>query len=185
MGPGTGDPALVPAREAALIPDLLKPWAHIAVLHRTDGLPGIRRAVRSRDTEELEEMARRIPEQLAVVPDFLADLGLPVPDEPSIWELALPEIRAEIRRRQRPVRKWATGGSISRLKGMDLVAVASRFTYLRPSGVKQRGLCPIHGENSPSFFVDPQIQRWSCFGCHRHGDVVDLLDALAEQGRHL
>ena len=82
-----------------MIPETAKPWGHILVLHGADGLPGIRRAVRARATEELQELSLLIPQQLASVPDLLADLELPVPDMPSVWELALPEIRAEIRRR--------------------------------------------------------------------------------------
>lgn len=36
--------------------------------------------------------------------------------------------------------------------------------------------CPLpeHRETTPSFKIDPQKQSWHCFGCHKHGDVIDL-----------
>jgi DNA primase len=37
------------------------------------------------------------------------------------------------------------------------------------------GLCPVHRERTPSFFVYPQEQTWYCFGCKRGGDVISLV----------
>lgn len=34
--------------------------------------------------------------------------------------------------------------------------------------------CPLHGEKHPSFCLDPVRQRFNCFGCQAHGDVIDL-----------
>lgn len=47
---------------------------------------------------------------------------------------------------------------------------------LRPCGPgKLRGLCPIHAEKTPSFFVFEDKARFRCFGCGEGGDVHDFL----------
>lgn len=75
----------------------------------------------------------------------------------------------------RPVR----GPDAAEVKaGVDIVSVAERYTKLRKAGRKFTGLCPLHEERSPSFFVDPVRQTWHCFGaCSRGGDVISLVMA--------
>lgn len=48
---------------------------------------------------------------------------------------------------------------------------------LRRRSGREWACCPLHGEKTPSlcFYEDG---RWYCFGCHRHGDAVDLYAAL-------
>jgi hypothetical protein len=55
----------------------------------------------------------------------------------------------------------------------------SRGIELRRNGSTGRlvGLCPLHQEKSPSFTVYPD-GYWHCFGCGRHGDVIDLAAAM-------
>lgn len=61
----------------------------------------------------------------------------------------------------------------------NLADIAGRYTQLDRAGSngRLRGLCPLHQEKSPSFFVFSDSQRWHCFGCNRGGDVFDLLEA--------
>lgn len=58
---------------------------------------------------------------------------------------------------------------------LDLVEVAGRYTTLHQSGDLYCGLCPIHGDTSPSFFVYPENQSFFCFGCRAHGDAIALV----------
>ena len=48
---------------------------------------------------------------------------------------------------------------------------------LHRKGAKEWACCPLHGEKTASlcFYEDG---RWYCFGCHQHGDAVDLYAAL-------
>lgn len=46
---------------------------------------------------------------------------------------------------------------------------------LIPSGHQQKGLCPIHGEDSPSFYVNDSKGVFHCFGCKRGGDSISLI----------
>ena len=127
-----------------------------------------------------------IANHLTVLPKILYGLGLPHIDEPNVWELALPIVKKELGRRRRPKSGPSANSPIDRLKSLDLVVVAERFTQLAPVGSKLRRLCPPHQENTPSFYVYPGRQQWRCFGaCVRGGDVVDLLEALAERGKRL
>lgn len=56
---------------------------------------------------------------------------------------------------------------------VDLVAVVSRRVQLKKSGIGQwKGLCPFHGEKTPSFYVTPQKNLYKCFGCGKSGDSI-------------
>lgn len=47
---------------------------------------------------------------------------------------------------------------------------------LKPSSAgKFKGLCPFHGEKSPSFYVDENFQNYKCFGCGVSGDIVSFV----------
>lgn len=62
------------------------------------------------------------------------------------------------------------------LKGrIDLGDFASHYTRLRASGRQLTGLCPIHSERHPSFYVHRERQVWFCFGCNRGGDLFDFV----------
>lgn len=58
---------------------------------------------------------------------------------------------------------------------VDLAELAGRFTELKPGGKTLKGRClfPDHQDDTPSFYIYPD-ERFHCFGCRRHGDVVDL-----------
>jgi DNA primase len=42
---------------------------------------------------------------------------------------------------------------------------------LKRAGTIYKGLCPFHGEKTPSFIVTPDRETWHCFGCGEHGDI--------------
>ena len=60
----------------------------------------------------------------------------------------------------------------------DIVAVIERYTRLQKSGKNFTGLCPIHQERHPSLMVYPDEQRFYCYGCQRHGDVIAFIMAM-------
>ena len=53
----------------------------------------------------------------------------------------------------------------------DLVALARGFTQLRWAGREFVGLCPLHRERHPSFYINPEKQVFHCFGCGAGGDI--------------
>jgi DNA primase len=57
----------------------------------------------------------------------------------------------------------------------DIVDVVGRHVALRKGGANLLGLCPFHGEKSPSFTVSPAKQFYHCFGCGAHGDAIRFL----------
>ena len=73
----------------------------------------------------------------------------------------------------KPVRTSTIEQIKERLKVED---VAARLTTLRGNGKNLTGRCPFHDDRSPSFVVWPSIQKWRCYGCGLHGDVLDMLD---------
>ncbi len=61
------------------------------------------------------------------------------------------------------------------LARVDIVDVVGRSVKLRKSGANFVGLCPFHGEKTPSFSVSPQKQFYHCFGCGAHGTAIGFL----------
>jgi DNA primase len=61
------------------------------------------------------------------------------------------------------------------LTRVDIVEVVGRYVQLKKGGANFMGLCPFHGEKSPSFSVSPAKQFFHCFGCGKHGNAVGFL----------
>jgi phage/plasmid primase-like uncharacterized protein len=57
----------------------------------------------------------------------------------------------------------------------DIVEIVGRYVSLKRRGHEFWGLCPFHGERTPSFKVDQDRQRFICFGCNARGDALDFL----------
>ncbi len=57
----------------------------------------------------------------------------------------------------------------------NIVDVIGQRFELKNAGINYKGLCPFHGEKTPSFFVNEQLQRYRCFGCGASGDVFNFL----------
>jgi DNA primase len=57
----------------------------------------------------------------------------------------------------------------------DIVDVVGGYVSLRAAGATFLGLCPFHDDHRPSFRVDPRRQRYRCWACGKHGDVVDFI----------
>jgi DNA primase len=61
------------------------------------------------------------------------------------------------------------------LSRIDIVDVIGRHVQLKKGGANLMGLCPFHGEKSPSFSVSPSKQFYYCFGCGASGDAIRFL----------
>ncbi len=57
----------------------------------------------------------------------------------------------------------------------DVVEIVGRYVQLKKGGVNFMGLCPFHGEKSPSFSVSPAKQFYHCFGCGKNGNAISFL----------
>ncbi|WP_243386294.1 DNA primase [Bacillus kexueae] len=63
-------------------------------------------------------------------------------------------------------------------KSSDIVDVVGEYVQLKKQGRNYFGLCPFHGENTPSFSVSPEKQIYHCFGCGAGGNVFSFLMQL-------
>lgn len=61
------------------------------------------------------------------------------------------------------------------LSRVDVVEVVGRYVQLKKGGANFMGLCPFHGEKSPSFTVSPTKQFFHCFGCGKNGNALGFL----------
>ncbi len=57
----------------------------------------------------------------------------------------------------------------------DIVDIVGRYVQLKRAGSNYKGLCPFHGEKTPSFVVSPDKQIFNCFGCGKKGDVINFI----------
>jgi DNA primase len=57
----------------------------------------------------------------------------------------------------------------------DVVEIVGRYVPLKKGGANFMGLCPFHGEKSPSFSVSPAKQFYHCFGCGKNGNAISFL----------
>jgi DNA primase len=71
----------------------------------------------------------------------------------------------------------------------DIVALIGEMVALKRTGQRWTGLCPFHGEKTPSFSVNAEEGRYYCFGCRVSGDQItwvretqhlDFMDALRQ-----
>jgi DNA primase len=53
--------------------------------------------------------------------------------------------------------------------------VVGDFITLKKRGANLLGLCPFHGEKSPSFTVSPVKGIYKCFGCGKSGNAVNFI----------
>src|SRR5690349_287702 len=57
----------------------------------------------------------------------------------------------------------------------SIVEVISDYVTLKKAGRNHMGLCPFHGEKTPSFTVSEEKGIFHCFGCQAGGSVFHFL----------
>ena len=57
----------------------------------------------------------------------------------------------------------------------DIVDVISDYIKVQNSGANYKGLCPFHGEKTPTYYINSQKQIYKCFGCGEGGDVINFV----------
>lgn len=57
----------------------------------------------------------------------------------------------------------------------DILSIVGEHVKLTPKGGRHWGLCPFHGEKTPSFSVSSDKGLYYCFGCHEGGSAIQFL----------
>jgi DNA primase len=61
----------------------------------------------------------------------------------------------------------------------DIVRIVGDYIKLKKAGAQNySGLCPFHGEKTPSFSVHSTKQFYYCFGCQEKGDVFSFVQKI-------
>ncbi|MBA2489692.1 MAG: DNA primase [Chloroflexi bacterium] len=79
-----------------------------------------------------------------------------------------------------PGEPLSVGAAAEIKQKLDLAELIGESVDLRKSGASFKGLCPFHGEKTPSFYVTPARETWKCFGCGRGGDIFSF--AMEREG---
>ena len=58
---------------------------------------------------------------------------------------------------------------------LSVVEVVGETVALKKAGTTYKGLCPFHGEKTPSFVATPVRESWHCFGCGLGGDIFSFV----------
>ncbi len=58
---------------------------------------------------------------------------------------------------------------------LSVLEIVGEQVELRKAGTTYKGLCPFHGEKTPSFVVTPARDSWHCFGCGEGGDIFSFV----------
>ena len=61
---------------------------------------------------------------------------------------------------------------------IDIAGFIGQYVPLKKRGNDLVGLCPFHGEKTPSFHVHPDRGFFKCFGCGAGGDVITFIQKL-------
>ncbi|MBQ8892808.1 MAG: DNA primase [Clostridia bacterium] len=65
---------------------------------------------------------------------------------------------------------------LAELKGRNsIVDIIAPYVQLKRNGTRHTGLCPFHGEKTPSFTVFEETASYYCFGCGAGGDVITFV----------
>lgn len=58
---------------------------------------------------------------------------------------------------------------------VNILDIVGQYVQLKKQGANWFGLCPFHGEKTPSFSVSEEKQIFNCFSCHRGGNVYKFI----------
>ncbi len=64
----------------------------------------------------------------------------------------------------------------------DIVVAIQDYVSLKKVGAAYKGLCPFHGEKTPSFQVNRDKGFFHCFGCGVGGDVIKFVELHEKVG---
>ena len=65
---------------------------------------------------------------------------------------------------------------------LSIVDLVSSYIPLTKAGKNYKGLCPFHGEKTPSFMVSPELGMFRCFGCGLGGDQFEFIQQIEGVG---
>ena len=64
----------------------------------------------------------------------------------------------------------------------NIAEIVKRHVELKRAGTGSwMGLCPFHGEKTPSFHVNEAKRYFYCFGCHEKGDAITFLTKIEQR----
>jgi DNA primase len=58
---------------------------------------------------------------------------------------------------------------------LSIADYVGKTVELKRVGIHLKGLCPFHGEKTPSFIVYPDTNTYCCFGCQEKGDIISFV----------
>ena len=149
--------------------------------HRTAPVRGRQRAALQPGHGQgggVDGTGRRQPGSGSGAGDGLAGGQAGLPSQPAGVEA--PEQPQQPERRPGMVIATADKGEFLELRARYPLgdAVEAAGVVLRGRGRVRQGVCPFHDESEGSFTVYANTQKFHCFGCGAHGDVLDFVGRM-------
>jgi DNA primase len=104
------------------------------------------------------------------VTDFFVRLGRSAADFEQLLDASVPLFGPQPKLKPH---RASTERHITRL--VPIAEVIGEVVPLKRIGASYVGHCPFHDDKHPSFVVFPDTFMFHCFGCGKHGDVIDFL----------
>ena len=78
---------------------------------------------------------------------------------------------------------FLTNEEVTEIKSqVNIADLISQYVPLTKSGKNYLGLCPFHGEKTPSFNVNASKGFYHCFGCGKSGDAIEFIKDYKQVG---
>lgn len=65
---------------------------------------------------------------------------------------------------------------------VTITDVVGLYVNLKPAGKYLKALCPFHTEKTPSFYVSPEKESFTCYGCNKFGDMFTFIQQIENIG---
>src|SRR5260221_6764595 len=72
-------------------------------------------------------------------------------------------------------RRLAVGVAAEVKSRLSVVDIVGEAVSLKKAGTTYKGICPFHGEKTPSFVITTQRETWHCFVCELGGDIFSYV----------
>lgn len=99
----------------------------------------------------------------------------------KLWAFHIPkQLSDDINRLNLLLRLMNNKNSTILAEDVKHIPIESLHEFINPRKTSKTitAICPLHNEDSPSFYIYTRENKFHCYGCGAHGDVIDFIQKL-------